>query len=267
VIHPLPRRLHRRRGLPTGHPPSRPTGGKEKGAQGSQGSDVKWGSTQQGRYKKRLPQGTREEKRHTTKSQRRSPATQVKQHQATKKGLLAVARCGPQWSTKQGGRGIPEKPERLLAMWQTRPQNLRLLLLPDGTGNSLATGTMEGRGCRNDETEKRRRTRGTPSGKTAEGGSSRGNGHGPTALGRLGRLRFLRNSALLRVRVKHLVCGTSKRKRKEPGPEDSAPGKKRKKNDRPIISMMLHWNGSQHPVKALLDTGCSVTLINQQTIE
>jgi len=30
---------------------------------------------------------------------------------------------------------------------------------------------------------------------------------------------------------------------------------------------MLHWNKSQHPVKALLDTGCSVTLIKQQMIE
>jgi len=30
---------------------------------------------------------------------------------------------------------------------------------------------------------------------------------------------------------------------------------------------MLHWNKSQHPVKAVLDTGCSVALIKQQTIE
>jgi len=30
---------------------------------------------------------------------------------------------------------------------------------------------------------------------------------------------------------------------------------------------MLHWNESQHPVKALLDTGNSVTLINQRMIE
>jgi len=30
---------------------------------------------------------------------------------------------------------------------------------------------------------------------------------------------------------------------------------------------MLHWNESQHLVKALLDTGCSVALINQRTIE
>jgi len=126
---------------------------------------------------------------------------------------------------------------------------------------------MEGRGCRNDETEKRRRAGGTPSGKTAEGGSGRGNDHGPTALGRLGKLGFLRNSTLPRGRVKNLVCGTVKRKKKVPGLEDSAPGKKGRKNDRPIISMMLHWNESQHLVKALLDTGCSVALINQQTIE
>jgi len=49
--------------------------------------------------------------------------------------------------------------------------------------------------------------------------------------------------------------------------EDTAPRKKRKRSNRPIISMILHWNESQHPVKVLLDTGCSVTLINQQTIE
>jgi len=30
---------------------------------------------------------------------------------------------------------------------------------------------------------------------------------------------------------------------------------------------MLHWTESQHPVKALLNTGCSVTLINQRMIE
>jgi len=70
----------------------------------------------------------------------------------------------------------------------------------------------------------------------------------------------LRNSALPRVGVKHLVCSTSKRE--EPGLEDLAARKKRKKNDQPIISMMLHGNKTQHPVKALLDTGYSVALIN-----
>jgi len=79
--------------------------------------------------------------------------------------------------------------------------------------------------------EKRKRAVETTGGKTAEGGSGRGNGHGSTALGRFARLGFLRNSALPRVGVKNLVCGTSKRERKEPGPEDSAPRKKRKKSD------------------------------------
>jgi len=31
--------------------------------------------------------------------------------------------------------------------------------------------------------------------------------------------------------------------------------------------MILHWNEGQHPVKALLDAGYSVALINQRTIE
>jgi len=138
-------------------------------------------------------------------------------------------------------------------MWPTRPQDLRLLLLPDCTGNSLATGTAEDRSGRINETEKRGRSGGNPGGKIAEGDSGRRNGHGFTTLGRLQGLRFLRNSAPPRAGVTHLVYGTSKRERK--------------KNDRPIISMMLHWNQSQHPVKALLDTGGSVPLINQRTIE
>jgi len=31
--------------------------------------------------------------------------------------------------------------------------------------------------------------------------------------------------------------------------------------------MLLHYGNQNHPIKALLDTGCSVALINQQTIE
>jgi len=31
--------------------------------------------------------------------------------------------------------------------------------------------------------------------------------------------------------------------------------------------MMLHWQGKSHPVRVLLDTGCSINLINQQTVE
>jgi len=31
--------------------------------------------------------------------------------------------------------------------------------------------------------------------------------------------------------------------------------------------MLLNWNGKKHPVKVLLDTGCSIALLNQQTAE
>jgi len=31
--------------------------------------------------------------------------------------------------------------------------------------------------------------------------------------------------------------------------------------------MVLHWNGKHHPVKTLLDTGCSIPLISQRTIK
>jgi len=31
--------------------------------------------------------------------------------------------------------------------------------------------------------------------------------------------------------------------------------------------MLLHCHGTSHPVRVLLDTGCSISLINQQTVE
>jgi len=33
----------------------------------------------------------------------------------------------------------------------------------------------------------------------------------------------------------------------------------------PVIKMILHLGEEKHPVQVLLDTGCSVPLINQQT--
>ena len=42
---------------------------------------------------------------------------------------------------------------------------------------------------------------------------------------------------------------------------------KRKLQTRPIIPMVLLLNGKKHQVKTLLDTGYTVPLINQRTIE
>ena len=54
-----------------------------------------------------------------------------------------------------------------------------------------------------------------------------------------------------------IICGTSRKKE---------PSKKNHRGTRPIIEMVLHEKKS-HLVRVLLDTGCSIALINQQTAE
>jgi len=61
-----------------------------------------------------------------------------------------------------------------------------------------------------------------------------------------------------------MVCGVTKRRTNDP---DTGPGKKRWRATRPIINMLLHIGTEKKPVKALLDTGCSIALINQQTVK
>jgi len=61
-----------------------------------------------------------------------------------------------------------------------------------------------------------------------------------------------------------IICGASKRKSSDPNPP---PKRLRTGNTRPIITMVLHHDQHRHQVKVLLDTGCSVALINQQTIK
>jgi len=36
---------------------------------------------------------------------------------------------------------------------------------------------------------------------------------------------------------------------------------------RPIITMILHQDKAKHPIRVLLDTGCSIALINEHTIK
>jgi len=61
-----------------------------------------------------------------------------------------------------------------------------------------------------------------------------------------------------------MVYGVPKRKTDDP---NAGPGKKRRRATRPIINMLLHIGTEKKPVKALLDTGCSIALINQQTVK
>jgi len=64
-----------------------------------------------------------------------------------------------------------------------------------------------------------------------------------------------------------IICGTS-RKRKIEEPSAGTPTKKAKSpigGHRPIIEMVLHIGPRKNKVKVLLDTGCSISLINQET--
>ena len=128
-------------------------------------------------------------------------------------------------------------------------------------GDLPTRGTLEGLRSTWRKKEKIGGTRSTDPGQTTEGRSSRGDGHGP-ALGGI-RLGFLRDPATAPGGVRVIICGASKRK---PGISNEEQPAKKPRNTRPIIDMLLHDGTQRKPIKVLLDTGCSVALINQQTV-
>jgi len=77
-------------------------------------------------------------------------------------------------------------------------------------------------------------------------------------LGRF-RLGFLDGRDQLQPRTITTICGT---KRKNTTPSETTPHKKKRTNH-PIIDMILHQGEMKYPIRALLDTGCSIALINQ----
>jgi len=123
-------------------------------------------------------------------------------------------------------------------------------------------GTLEGLRSTRRKKEKIGGTRNTDPGQTAKGCSSRDHGHGP-ALGRI-RLGFLRNPATAPGGVRIIICGASKRQQGVSNKEQPA---KKPRGTRPVIDMLLHVGTQKKPVKVLLDTGCSIALINQKTVD
>lgn len=147
-------------------------------------------------------------------------------------------------------------------------QNLRLLCRHDGRRNGPTQSTLES-GRRNlrylEKRKGRGRKRGTTTARqTAKNSSGRSYGHGPASVGRFG-IGFLRGSIRPRNGVTHLICGATKKRGNESALEDEE--RKKRRLDRPILSMLLHWNKEIHRVKVLLDTGCSIALINQRTTQ
>jgi len=88
-------------------------------------------------------------------------------------------------------------------------------------------------------------------------------------MGGHGRFGFLKDPCTAPNGTVNLVCGASrKRKREKATPNTKEKSEKKpRRNNRPIVTMLLHHQKNSYRVKALLDTGCSINLINQQTVE
>ena len=88
-------------------------------------------------------------------------------------------------------------------------------------------------------------------------------------MGRL-RIGFLRGQEPPQPGAFTIVCGASrKRKNREPsaGTQSSKKPRKSASSTRPVIDMVLYQGEKGHRIKVLLDTGCSIALINEKTTE
>ena len=85
-------------------------------------------------------------------------------------------------------------------------------------------------------------------------------------MGRLG-VGFLNGLKQPRLKTINIVCTTTQ-KRSAEVPSTETSGEMKKPNEtRPVINMVIHQDGKTHQVQVLLDTGCSVALINRKTVE
>jgi len=155
-------------------------------------------------------------------------------------------------------------------MQTTRAQNIRMLLVQHVARDCTTKSPLEG--CRGFRTEKEtgRRSRGAPDNQAAKSGSSRNHGYQRRcpAMGRL-RIGFLRGRDPSQPKTYTMICGLS-RKRKTQEPSTGTQVKKPRKDihgTRPIITMILHQGEEKHQIQVLLDTGCSIALLNSRTVE
>jgi len=63
------------------------------------------------------------------------------------------------------------------------------------------------------------------------------------------------------------ICGTGQKRKRGDAEKEEAVGKKPQGGPRPVLMMILEKGGKDNRVKVLLDTGCSIPLINQKTVE
>jgi len=105
-------------------------------------------------------------------------------------------------------------------------------------------------------------------GQTMKGSGRRNNGNRHTTYVGKRRRGFLKGLVTPQPKAFTIVCGISRKRRREPS-AGTSPKKPRisTHSTRPIIEMLLHQGNHQHRIRALLDTGCSIALISQRTLE
>jgi len=186
-----------------------------------------------------------------------------------RKEQLGLKGGSPGRSSAKGTRSVLPKPRQLLAMGTTRAQNLRMLLIQHIERNRATKSPLESSGSRTKTEKRKREGRGGPRHQTTKsrGSGDHGNGCCSTVVGRI-RLGFLKGREQPQPKTSTKICGLSK-KRKNAEPSAGTPSKKRTVHDgtRPIITMILHVREKEHQIRVLLDTGCSVALLNQQIVE
>jgi len=160
----------------------------------------------------------------------------------------------------QGIRGH----SRMSSLWATKSRSGQTFRQHLGKRHQASRSAMEN-SCRNQASKGSRRGSSSPN-QDVENLSIRSNGHGATRpephMGRGGFLKGQRTQPGLKT--KSIVCGTSQKRGAEE-PEGEARCKKPWGGPRPIITMLLHVGQEKHRVQVLLDTGCSVLLVNKKT--
>jgi len=73
---------------------------------------------------------------------------------------------------------------------------------------------------------------------------------------------------MLQPKISTIICGLSKKRKIEEPSAGTGPKRPRKdtRGTRPIITMILHQGAEKHQIRVLLDTGCSIALLNDQTV-
>jgi len=149
------------------------------------------------------------------------------------------------------------------SLWAKWPPSSAMLCRHHPKRHQPYSGTLEGIGGNKKTLGERRRRRRQVSAQDSKNGGGRHHGH-RIHVGKRG--GFLEGQGTRPTpRTQYIVFGTGQ-KRKNTDEEEVA-SKKPSGGTRAILTMVLKKEVQNHQVRVLLDTGCSIPLINQRTVE